>query len=103
MKSQDFFYAVKPNMKRVSKEEFDNFLKNYPRRLTYDCCGIADPPSISYNDFDMANRWPYSVVARTHVYSSNPKDYYYDDDPSFYIMENYEEVFNSRTGNVAND
>lgn len=103
MESQSFFYTVEPIKKRVSKEEFKEFLSNYPRKLTYDCTGICDPPAISYNDFELANRWPYSVVANTWAYSDDPKDYYYSSNPKFYIMENYEEVFNSKTGNKVTE
>jgi hypothetical protein len=103
MESMDFFYAIEPKMVLVTKENFCDFIKNYPRKLAYDCTGICEPPAISYNDFELANRWPYSVVARTWAYSDDPKDYYYSDNPKYYIMENYEEVFNSRTGNKAVD
>lgn len=101
MLSQEYFYTVEPIKKKVSKEEFQTFLDNYPRKLTYDWSGISEPPVISYNDFELANRWPYSVVAYTWAYSDDPNDYYYSSNPSFFIMENYEEVFNSKTGNKA--
>lgn len=103
MLSQEYFYTVKPIKKKVSKEEFQTFLDNYPRKLTYDCTGICEPPAISYNDFELANRWPYSVVANTWAYSDDPDDYYYSSNPEFYIVENYEEVFNSKTGNAIDD
>ena len=96
-----FFYKAEPKKKRVTKEEFYKFVKNYPRKLTYDCTGISDPPAISYNDFELANRWPYSVMANTWAYSDNPDDYYYDPDPQYYIVENYKELFDSKTGNAA--
>ena len=50
------FYTAEPKEKRVSKSEFVEFLKNYPRKLDRDVCGICDPPSITYNDFVLANR-----------------------------------------------
>lgn len=101
MNNQDFFYSAKPKNKLVSKEEFEKFIKEYPRKLSYDCCGISEPPSISYNDFELANRWPYSVVAKTWAYSEDPKDYYYSANPEYYIVENYEELFESKTGEMA--
>lgn len=97
----EFFYTVEPKKVLVTKEKFLEFINNYPRKLACDCCGISEPPAISYNDFELANRWTYSVVANTWAYSDNPEDYYYSDDPKYYIMENYEEVFYSRTGNKA--
>ena len=103
MHNREFFYTVKPEMVSVTKEEYESFLENYPRKLAMDCCGISEPPVITANDFELANRWPHSVVARRWATSDNPDDYYYDPNPEFYIMKNYEEVFNSKTGNKAED
>lgn len=90
MKPRDFYYSVIPIKKEVTREEFNEFLKNYPRSLEVDVCGIYEPPCISYNDFELADRWPYSVVAKTWAYS-------------YIIMVNYKEVFDSRTGNKTKD
>lgn len=94
------FYTVETIMKLVSKKEFEDFIKNYPRKLRYDCYGACDPPSITYNDFELANRWPYSIVASTCAYSDNPDDYYYcpEEKRVYRICINYEEVFDSKTG-----
>jgi len=103
MKTQDYFYTIEPIVKRVSKDEFLEFIKKYPRSLKRDCCGICDPPSITYNDFELANRWPYSIVASTFAYSDDQQDYWYEPDEKrvYSIVTNYEEVFNSKTGNMA--
>lgn len=90
MKPQEWFYTKEPVMKEVTEEGFKEFLKNYPRRLEGDVCGWAEPPTVTYNDFELANRWPYSIVA------TECREY-----GTFRIMENYEEVFASKTGNVA--
>ena len=50
------FYTAEPIEKDVTKEEFYKFVKNYPRKLEYNCCGIPELPAISYNDFELANR-----------------------------------------------
>ena len=42
-------------------------------------------------------------MANTWAYSDDPNDYYYSSNPSFFIMENYEEVFKSKTGNAIDD
>ena len=96
------FYTAEPKEKRVSKSEFVEFLKNYPRKLDRDVCGICDPPSITYNDFVLANRWPYSVVASTFAYDDNPDGYYYEPDEEriYRVVENFEELFESKTGYV---
>ena len=103
MKSQEFFYTAKPIREKVSKQEFLNFIENYPRKLEIDCCGISEPPSITYNDFELANRWPYSIVASTFAYSDNPDDYFYEPEnkKDYFIIINYEELFKSKTGNIA--
>lgn len=105
MKSSEFYYNVMPIEKKVTHEEFNEFLKNYPRLLVRDVYGVGEPPCISYNDFELADRWPYSVVARTWLYSDDPGDYYYEpkDKRSYIIMSNYKEVFDSRTGNKTED
>ena len=94
------FYTAEPKEKRVSKSEFIEFLKNYPRKLERNVCGICDPPSITYNDFELANRWPYSVVARTFAYDNEPDGYFYEPEESriYNIVENHEELFKSKTG-----
>lgn len=103
MYNREFFYTVEPEMISVTKEEYESFLENYPRKLTMYCSGISEPPLISANDFKLANRFPYSIVAERYMTSDDPDDYYYDPNPKFYIMKNYEKVFNSKTGNKAED
>lgn len=100
MKPRDYFYTTEPEMKQVSKVEFINFINNYPRKLTRDCFAVSEPPSITYNDFDLANRWPYSVVASTWAYDDEPGAYFYvpEEEREYRIMANYEECFNSKTG-----
>ena len=94
------FYTAEPKEKQVSKAEFIEFLKNYPRKLDRDVCGICDPPLITYNDFVLANRWPHSVVARTFAYDDNPDGYFYEPEESriYKVVENHEELFKSKTG-----
>ena len=93
------FYTIDKITKKVSKEEFYNFIKNYPRKLEKDVWGISEPPSISYNDFQLANRWSYSVIAYTWAYDDDPKGFWYipEDERSYVITTNYEDLFNSKT------
>lgn len=100
MTERSKWFNIEPIMKRVSEEDFVSFINNYPRKLDRDVYAACEPPSITYNDFELANRWPYSVVASTCYYPEDKNDYYYTPpEERFYsIMENYEEVFNSRTG-----
>ena len=94
------FYKAERDMVEVSKEEFINFINNYPRPFDKDVCGISDPPLISYNDFELANRWPYSIIASTFAYSDNPKDYFYcpPEERTYRILKNYQECFDNKTG-----
>ena len=103
MLESTFFYTKEPVFKRVTRQEFDEFIAKYPRPLRVDAYGVCDPPSVTYNDFELANRWPHSIVASTFAYDNDPKGYYYTPEEERYysIMENYEEVFASKTGNKA--
>lgn len=60
------------NFKKVTKEEFDEFIKNYPRQLEKDVSGICEPPLLTYNDFSNGQVWPESVVAKVNLYESFP-------------------------------
>ena len=102
---RNFYYTVEPIMKHVTKQEFIDFINHYPRELVRDVYGVYEPPLVTYNDFELADRWHYSVVAKTFLYDDNPGDYFYEpeEERKYCIMENYEEVFNSRTGNKTED
>lgn len=97
------FYTAKPISVKVTKQEFEEFIKNYPRKLERHGSMICEPPAISYNDFELANRWPYSVVAHTWGYDDNEGDRYYcpEEKREYYIVKNYEELFKSKTGYMA--
>ena len=95
------FYTCKPVMKCVTKDEFKDFISKYPRKLEITNGGICcDPPLILYNDYEISNTLPYSVVAHTCGCLYIPLGMVYppEDERKYYIMENYEDVFNSRNG-----
>ena len=100
MKPREMFYTVEPVMKTVTKDEFINFIQNYPRPLKTDIYAVCEPPFLTYNDFALANRWPHSVVASTYVYDNDPDGYYYEPEESreYRIMANFEDCFASKTG-----
>ena len=97
------YYTVEPIMKRVTRAEFEAWIKAYPRDLDVDVYGACDPPAVSYNDFSLADRWPHSIVARTYAYDEKPGSYYYfpEEQRHYYVMVNYEEVFASKTEYMA--
>lgn len=92
------FYKIKPKMECVDYDTFKQFINAYPRHLTTDCYGACEPPLITYNDFELAERWPYSIVASTYFYSDDPDNYYYEPPEKrlYRIMVNFREVYNSR-------
>ncbi len=94
------FYTAEQEMADVTQEEFINFINTYPRPLERDVYGACDPPAVSYNDFELANRWPYSIVASTCLYSNDPDDYWYEppENRIYRILINYKECFDSKTG-----
>ncbi len=49
--------------KKVSKTQFETFIKDYPLKLEIDVAHIYDPPVKTYNDFSEGKVWPDSVVA----------------------------------------
>lgn len=99
------FYTKEPDFQQVSRDEYNRFIENYPRPLARDVCAICDPPVITHNDFELANRWPYSVVARTWLYDDTPGEYFYEPEEKrkYFICVNHEALFNSKTGYKEND
>ena len=81
--------------KRVTKEEFEEYLKNYPHKLVRDVCGICAPPLITYNDFRFG-KFPYSIVARTYLYDDEPSGYFYEPEEKrcYYVWERREDATN---------
>lgn len=90
MEQKNKYFSVEPIFKKVSKEEFEQFVSDYPRPLDYNCCGISEPPFITYNDVELADRWPYSIVAKTRMEDDRygPADRY--------ICVNIKELFGSK-------
>lgn len=59
-----WFYTVEPEWRDANKQEFDELIKNYPRRLMSD--GFMDRRT--YFDFSVAPMWPYGLmVAQSDV------------------------------------
>ncbi len=105
MNKQSFYYSIDPQFIKVTKKEFIKYLNSFPRPLKRDVFGAYEPPSVTYNDFELADRYPYSVVASTFLYDDDPNGYYYtpEENRVYRIMINYKEVFDSRSGNKTMD
>lgn len=52
-----------PLMRVASREEYERFIRDYPRKLERDVFGAYEPPLITWNDFALGKSWPASVVA----------------------------------------
>ena len=92
--TQEDFYTAEPVWKKVLWDEAKEFIDKYPRPLEKDVCGIAEPPAVSFNDFALADYWPWSIVVSGHLW-----DAYHDvpyEEQYWDIMVNHEEVFNSK-------
>ena len=52
-------------MEKVTKAEFDLFVKNYPNELVPHTITICEPPMLTYNDFSNGRKYPEdSIVAK---------------------------------------
>lgn len=100
MPPMDWYFKVEPNFKPVSKDEFDEFLRTYPRRLIFDSYQAFAPSLLTWNDSELADRWPFTIVARTYGYDEYGIP---EERRHYYIMENISEVFASRTGRTRED
>lgn len=78
-------YTVAPKLEFCTKEEWIEFIKNYPNKLQRDYYMDA----YSYNDFTIAKMWPGSIVAMAF------SGYGPDDPDTFKIAKNMDEVFAS--------
>lgn len=70
------------NMKQVSREEFETFIKNYPRKLTtnffMDWLDYYDFPSDNYHPKDLDDLYSHKVARYHNQYGQE----------SYYILEN---------------
>ena len=64
------------DFKKVTEQEFSEFVRNYPTPLDYDVCFVPVPPLGSHNDFSGGKVWPESMVTRVNLHSKGKYDYY---------------------------
>ena len=95
---REYYYTATPVWNTtITEEDFNDFLANYPRPLVEDASRTITPTVISFNDYQLADKNPFSIVAECQEV--------YDDDGelighnNFKVMTNYAACFNSRTGN----
>ena len=91
-------YTVAPIWKSVSKSEFEEYLQKYPRPLVRNVYMAVEPPSVSYNDFQLADLFPFCAVASTSIYETNPDSFYFvpEQERVYKVVTNFEECFTNR-------
>jgi hypothetical protein len=59
----------------VSREEWERFVKSYPRRLTSNLTGVCEPPQRTYYDYTLpSNESAVASVSLREAYSE-PNEY----------------------------
>lgn len=98
---QEYYYSVDPVWSNVTKTQFDNFRHNYPRELVEDASRTQYPTIISFNDYELADKNPFSIVAECEaVYNASGERTGYT---NYKVMSNYETVYASKTGNKRHE
>lgn len=87
---RSWFYTATPKEKRVDEKEFYEYVDSYPRYLEKEVCGSSE----YYNDYYIADLWMLCVVARVERNENKA---------SYFVVENYEELWLSKTGNMASE
>ena len=92
------FFSVERIRKEVPEAEVDEFVRNYPRKLMIDVCGISDPPSINFYDRELSDDATYALVAHKWAWDDNPNSYYYEPKESRtgWILVNANELFENK-------
>lgn len=72
---------LKNEFKRVSKEEFEKYVDEYPNELIFNVSRIYDPSLGNHNDFTNDKKWPESMVTKV-VFMSE-----YGREDEYYIKE----------------
>lgn len=76
--------------RKVSKEEFQTFLREYPNKLEGNVALMCEPPMLNYNDFSGGAKWPHSMVAKAILNSKMSYSKYYDGAPDEYLIKDKE-------------
>ena len=98
---QEYYYTVDPVWTSVTQAQFDTFRHNYPRELVEDASRTQYPTIISFNDYELADKNPFSIVAECEaVFNSSGERTGYT---KFKIMSNFAAVYASKTGNKRHE
>lgn len=98
---QEYYYTVDPVWTSVTQAQFDTFRHNYPRELVEDASRTQYPTIISFNDYQLADKNPFSIVAECEaVFNSSGERTGYT---KFKVMSNFAAVYASKTGNKRHE
>ena len=98
---QEYYYTVDPVWTNVTQAQFDTFRHDYPRPLVEDASRTQYPTIISFNDYELADKNPFSIVAECEaVFNSSGERTGYT---KFKVMSNFAAVYASRTGNKRHE
>ena len=98
---QEYYYTVDPVWQTVNQTQFDDFRHNYPRGLVEDTDRTQYPTITSFNDYELADKNPFSIVAECEaVYNAQGERTGYT---NFKVMSNFAAVYASRTGNKRHE
>ena len=73
----------KERFRKVSKEEFNKFIEDYPIKLDSNVIAFCEPPVLTYCDFENYNGWE-AVIAKAELNDSYSKDN--ENENEFYII-----------------
>jgi hypothetical protein len=66
--------------RKVTEQEYRDFITTYPLPLKTDYTAICEPPMLSHNDFSGGKVWPESMVAKQfEALYGDPAEYWIKD------------------------
>lgn len=74
---------------KVNRNEFEDFIKKYPRALERHIVAFCTPPMITYNDFERGGYAKKSIVAYTFMYDDDPDEWCYvpEEEKEYYVLK----------------
>ena len=84
---------MKEIYENVSKKQFQEFIDNYPRKLTVHTVNFCSPPLVTYIDFEIGEALD-GIVAKEYLGTDEKDDLWYmPRNQRYCILKNYNEVF----------
>ena len=90
---EDPGYLATPITIRLDKDKFEEFLKNYPRKLEKIELSSEDKDFVKYLDDEMSEAEHYKMVALSSVPKGDIKN---PENCRYYVLINYKDCFDSK-------